>query len=211
MMLALVKTFATQGAPLVLLLDNVQWIDAASLQTLDHLLRACGSSRCWWWWRTAISVRFLGPPCRPRWRACRRRRNTSRRLYRPLSVKAVARAGRDFRTHSTGTADLATLIHEKPAATPLFVQEFFRRIVDDGLVVHNKYQGKWHYDLQAIRARHYTENVVTLVLNSSKEMPDETRRLLGSIACLGCTGELEMLCRVVGRSAAKSATRFIRR
>lgn len=82
MVLALVKTFATQGAPLVLLLDNVQWIDAASLQTLDHLLRACGASRCWWWWRTAISVRFLSPPCRPRWRACQRRRNTSRRLYR---------------------------------------------------------------------------------------------------------------------------------
>lgn len=83
------------------------------------------------------------------------------------------------------------------------MQEFFRRIVDDGLVVHNKYQGKWHYDLQAIRARHYTENVVTLVLEQLKEMPDETRRLLGSIACLGCTGELEMLCRVVGRSAAE--------
>lgn len=39
MVLALVKTFATRGAPLVLLLDDVQWIDAASLQTLDHLLR----------------------------------------------------------------------------------------------------------------------------------------------------------------------------
>lgn len=62
---------------------------------------------------------------------------------------------------------------------------------------------KWHYDLRAIRARHYTENVVTLVLEQLKEMPDETRRLLGSIACLGCTGELEMLCRVVGRSAAE--------
>lgn len=83
------------------------------------------------------------------------------------------------------------------------MQEFLRRIVDDGLVVHNKYQGKWHYDLRAIRARHYTENVVTLVLEQLKEMPDETRRLLGSIACLGCTGELEMLCRVVGRSAAE--------
>lgn len=83
------------------------------------------------------------------------------------------------------------------------MQEFFRRIVDDGLVVHNKYQGKWHYDLRAIRARHYTENVVTLVLEQLKEMPVETRRLLGCIACLGCTGELEMLCRVVGRSAAE--------
>jgi predicted ATPase len=39
------------------------------------------------------------------------------------------------------------------------------------------------YDLQAIRARHYTENVVTLVLEQLEELPDETRRLLGSIAC----------------------------
>lgn len=44
---------------------------------------------------------------------------------------------------------------------------------------------------------------MTLVLEQLKEMPDETRRLLGSIACLGCTGELEMLCRVVGQSAAE--------
>ena len=83
------------------------------------------------------------------------------------------------------------------------MHEFFRRIVDDGLVIHNKYQDKWRYDLQAIRARHYTENVVTLVLEQLKEMPEETRRLLGSIACLGGTGELEMMCRVVGMSVAE--------
>lgn len=83
------------------------------------------------------------------------------------------------------------------------MHEFFRRIVDDGLVVHNKYRDKWHYDLQAIRARHYTENVVTTVLEQLEELPDETRRLLGSIACLGGTGEMEMMCRVVGMSMAE--------
>lgn len=83
------------------------------------------------------------------------------------------------------------------------MHEFFRRIVDDGLVVHNKYQDKWHYDLQAIRARHYTENVVTLVLEQLEELPDETRRLLGSFACLGGKGEMEMICRVVGMSMAE--------
>jgi hypothetical protein len=119
-------------------------------------------------------------------------------------VKAVARwLATLFRTRSAATTDLATLIHEKTGGNPLFVHEFFRRIVDDGLVVHNKYQDKWHYDLQAIRARHYTENVVTLVLEQLEELPDETRRLLGSIACLGGTGEMEMICRVVGMSMAE--------
>ncbi|MGU0055524.1 serine/threonine protein kinase [Enterobacter hormaechei] len=205
MVLALAKTFATQGAPLVLLLDDAQRIDAASLQTLDHLLRARRHPAAGGGGAPRISVRFLIPPCRPRWRACRRRRNTPRRLCRsPLSVKAVARwLGGFFMPAVTAPPILPRSIHEKTGGNPLFVQEFFRRIVDDGLVVHNKYQGKWHYDLQAIRARHYTENVVTLVLEQLKEMPVETRRLLGCIACLGCTGELEMLCRVVGRSAAE--------
>jgi predicted ATPase len=35
MVLALVKTFASQGCPLVLVLDDLQWSDAASLQTLN--------------------------------------------------------------------------------------------------------------------------------------------------------------------------------
>ncbi len=43
MVLALVKTFASQGCPLVLLLDDLQWSDAASLQTLKHLLATCGA------------------------------------------------------------------------------------------------------------------------------------------------------------------------
>ena len=204
MVLALVKTFATQGAPLVLL-DDVQWIDAASLQTLDHLLRACGAIPL----LVVVAHRDLSSLSDPTLQTAlaslpEAAQHATTIVPQPLSVKAVARwLGEIFHARSTGTADLATLIHEKTGGNPLFVQEFFRRIVDDGLVVHNKYQGKWHYDLQAIRARHYTENVVTLVLEQLEEMPDETRRLLGSIACLGCTGELEMLCRVVGRSAAE--------
>ena len=205
MVLALVKTFATQGAPLVLLLDDVQWIDAASLQTLDYLLRACGAIPL----LVVVAHRDLSSLSDPSLQTAlaslpEAAQHAMTIVPQPLSVKAVARwLGGIFHARSTGTSDLATLIHEKTGGNPLFVQEFFRRIVDDGLVVHNKYQGKWHYDLQAIRARHYTENVVTLVLEQLKEMPDETRRLLGSIACLGCTGELEMLCRVVGQSAAE--------
>jgi predicted ATPase len=43
MVLALVKTFASQGCPLVLVLDDLQWSDAASLHTLKYLLVNCGN------------------------------------------------------------------------------------------------------------------------------------------------------------------------
>jgi predicted ATPase len=187
----------------VLVLDDLQWSDAASLQTLKYAgeLRRCpllvvaapGYQRVS---DAALQALLASLP--------EAAQNASEIVPQALSVKAVARwLATVFRTRSAATTDLATLIHEKTGGNPLFVHEFFRRIVDDGLVVHNKYQDKWHYDLQAIRARHYTENVVTLVLEQLEELPDETRRLLGSIACLGGTGEMEMICRVVGMSMAE--------
>lgn len=204
MVLALVKTFASQGCPLVLLLDDLQWSDAASLQTLKHLLVTCGAIPL----LVVVAHRDIGSLSDTVLQnqlesLAESAQNVVGITPQPLSVKAVARwLGTVFRARSA-TTDLAILIHEKTGGNPLFVHEFFRRIVDDGLVIHNKYQDRWQYDLQAIRARHYTENVVTLVLEQLEEMPEATRRLLGSIACLGCTGELEMLCRVVGISVAE--------
>lgn len=205
MALVLVRTFATQGRPLVLLLDDIQWIDAASLHLLRHLLLTSGPIPL----LTVVAHRESAAPGEsvlqqqlaslPDAAA-----KVTRVVPQPLNVKAVARwLAAIFHTRSACVMDLATLIHEKTGGNPLFVNEFFRRIVDDGLVVHNKYQDRWHYDLHAIRTRHYTENVVTLMLQQLKELPQETRRLLGSIACLGCTGELGMICRVLSMTQAE--------
>lgn len=200
MVLALVKSFASQGCPLVLLLDDIHWIDAASLQILEYLLTQGSTVPI----LLVVAYRDASALEQPLANLHRASRNTTELRPEALSVKAVSRWLADiFHTRSASTADLAGLIHEKTGGNPLFVHEFFRRIVDDGLVTHNKYQDKWCYDLGAIRARHYTENVVTLVLQQLEEMPEETRRLLGSIACLGGSGELDIVCRVVGMSVAE--------
>lgn len=92
MVLALVKTFATQGAPLVLLLDNVQWIDAASLQTLDHLLRACGAIPL----LVVVAHRDLSSLSEPTLQTAlaslpEAAQHATTIVPQPLSVKAVAR------------------------------------------------------------------------------------------------------------------------
>ena len=159
----------------MLVLDDLQWSDAASLHTLKHLLVTCGAIPL----LLVVAHRDIGSLSEPTLQQQlaslpEAAQNATEIVPQALSVKAVARwLATIFRARSAATTDLATLIHEN-RGNPLFVHEFFRRIVDDGLVVHNKYQDKWHYDLQAIRARHYTENVVTRCLSSSKSCP--TRR-----------------------------------
>jgi predicted ATPase len=78
MVLALVKTFASQGCPLVLVLDDLQWSDAASLQTLNALLVNCGAIPL----LVVVAHRDIGSlsdaTLQRCWRACRRRRKRER-------------------------------------------------------------------------------------------------------------------------------------
>ncbi|AHY08041.1 ATP-binding sensor histidine kinase [Serratia plymuthica] len=202
MIVSLVNTFATPGCPLVLLIDDIHWIDAASLQVLEYLLKNSDALPL------LLVVALRDPSSTDNLSASEalgRLRDAAQRkidiIPAPLSVKAVARWLADvFQRRSTDTLDLARLIHEKTGGNPLFVHEFFKRIVDDGLVTHNKYQGKWYYDVPTIQARHYTENVVGLVLQQLEKMPEETRKLLGSLACLGSSGELGTISRVLNLS-----------
>ncbi|EPR9086866.1 trifunctional serine/threonine-protein kinase/ATP-binding protein/sensor histidine kinase [Cronobacter dublinensis] len=199
MVLALVKTFATPGRPLVLLLDDLQWADAASLDILDYLLQNCAAV-------PLLMVVAYRDEHRQRdaFAGLAASAQQSTALHpTPLPVKAVARwLATLLHTTPACTADLAALIHEKTGGNPLFMHEFFRRIVDDGLVTYNAYQERWSYSLQTIRTHHYTENVLALVLQQLEGLPPETQKLLGGMACLGCTGELSTVSGVVGMSIA---------
>lgn len=204
MISALVHTFATPGCPLVLLLDDIQWIDEASLHVLESLLKNSHTL-------PLLLVIALREPESTENAALTAAiagfRQAAQRsidiITTPLSVKDVSRwLAETFQQRATDTADLGKLIHQKTGGNPLFMKAFFKRIVDDGLVTHNKYQGKWHYDLSAIQQRHYTENVVSLVLEQLGKMPETTRTLLGSLACLGSRGELSLIGRVLCLSDA---------
>ncbi|MSE19360.1 hypothetical protein GKC49_30945, partial [Pantoea agglomerans] len=78
-----------------------------------------------------------------------------------------------------------------------------RQAVDDGVIVYRQNPLKWHYDSQALIARQYTDNVATLVLNQLARMPEATRQLLGSLACLGASGELSLLSHINATSVSR--------
>ncbi len=191
----LMEAFATAECPLVLLIDDIHWIDQASLQLLEYLTSASGALPLLMVVAHSDTDAFPDGSGQPLLKTLRA---DARHLVdirpEPLSVKAVSRwLAEIFQTRTAGLHELATLIHEKTGGNPLFTHEFFQRIVKDGLISHNKKQGKWYYDLPAIRARNYTENVASLVLLQLAEMPQQARRLLGCLACVGGTGKPALL------------------
>lgn len=191
----LVEAFATPDCPLVLLIDDIQWIDQASLHLLKHLISSSESLPLLIVvsWPDPDGFPASGePPLLPKLRA-----GASYVLElrpEPLSVKGLSRwLAELLQTRAAGLGELAALIHEKTGGNPLFSHEFLQRIVKDGLLAHSPQHGKWHYDVAAIRARDYTENVASLVLRQLAEMPPPTRKLLGCLACVGGTGKPVLL------------------
>jgi len=205
---SMIKALANPGRPLVILIDDLHWADQASLPLLQHLLSldeaiplmVVVAHRD----RTSLPCPLIAA------HLTRLRTSVSRSVDispDPLSVKKIAGwlAGL-FHVRPVLANDLAQVIREKTGGNPLFTGEFVRQAVEDRLIGQPHSSGKWHYDLEAIKACQYTENVASRVLQQLETIPVNTRKLLGHVACLGGSGELLLSATVLNLSVEKLKT-----
>ncbi|WP_428944420.1 trifunctional serine/threonine-protein kinase/ATP-binding protein/sensor histidine kinase [Pantoea sp. FN060301] len=200
---SLVKAFTAPGRPLVMLIDDVHWADRATLQLLQNLLNLSEDLPL----LLIISHRDpVSLPC-PDVAAnlvkiCSAAARKVTITPEPLSVKSIARwLASLFHTRSSVTTELAQLIHEKTDGNPLFTHEFYRQAVRDGLITHH--MTKWAYDRNAIKVCHYAENVTSGVLQQLQTLSPAVRNLLGKVACLGGSGELLLLSKILAIPVGK--------
>lgn len=192
----LVSAFATQGCPLLLLVDDVHWLDPASQQLLDYLLRYSASLPL----LMVVSHRddVAGVES---WLAPLRASADKVVEIRPaaFSVKTLTRwLSERLLARRAATLELAKLVHEKTAGNPLFTRQFLKQLIEDNLLVPGRSPGKWHYDAGRIRELHYTENVASLILQQLAKLPPQTQTLLGSLACFGASGDAAQLSQLLG-------------
>ncbi|MCZ4061461.1 AAA family ATPase [Pantoea sp. LMR881] len=194
----LIKAFATAELPLVILIDDIHWADEASLHLFENLFKHHEAIPL----MLIVTQRDLASlPCSLIHAHLTRLRHAANNVVEimpePLTVKAVARwLASVLHVRASTTTGLAQLIHEKTGGNPLFVQEFYQQAALDGLITSAKHTGKWSYDRKAIMARRYTENVASRVMQQLSVMPEQTKDLLGSLACLGGSGNLTLLSQV---------------
>ena len=95
---------------------------------------------------------------------------------------------------------LAQLIHEKTAGNPFFVVQFMSALAEEGLLTFDHGDARWSWDLNRIRAKGYTENVVDLMVEMLNRLPVETQKALSQLACIGNSAEFTLLTMVYQRS-----------
>jgi predicted ATPase len=125
------------------------------------------------------------------------------RVLAPLGLEDVGQLIADaMHCASERVAPLASLVHEKTAGNPFFTIQFVATLAEERLLVADHGQGCWSWDLERIRAKGYTDNVVDLMLGKLRRLPAGTQDALQFLACLGNSAAIGTLALVRGGGEA---------
>jgi len=202
--LRLLRAFATPERPLVLVVDNVQWLDPAAVLLLEQVVGLAADLPV----MLVLAVRshMGGAPGR---HAGLGTRLAGRAAFfhevalDGLPLPVLERLLADIFGAQPGIAALAALVRHKTAGHPYFVRRFVQAIADDGQVRHAA--GAWRFDLDQIAARGFTDNMAGLALQRLARLPLTLHPVLGTIAILGQPASSSLLVRVFEVDAVQLA------
>jgi PAS domain S-box-containing protein len=199
------SVFARSEHPLALFLDDLQWLDTATLDLLEDLL-------------TQPDVRHLmligayrdnevdsTHPLMRKLEGIRRAGAAVREIVlAPLTREDLGQLiGDSLHSEPDPVTPLAQLVHEKTYGNPFFVIQFLSGLADEALLTFEYSRGRWSWDLNRIQAKDYTDNVIDLMVRKLNRLPLETRKALLEFACLGNSAEISTLSIVHGTSEEK--------
>ena len=187
--------FADKKHPLAIFLDDLQWLDAATLKLLEHLI-------------THPDVRHLliigafrdnevstSHPLMQTLDAIRATEAVVREIVlAPLSLDDVTQFVADTLHCEHARAEpLARLVYDKTLGNPFFAIQFLTALAEEGLLTFDADAAAWIWDLPRICAKGYTDNVVDLMVGKLKRLPDATQERFKQLACLGNVAEIATL------------------
>ncbi len=186
--------YASKEKPLVILLDDVQWADTASLQLLNYLGRRMKEER----------IMIIGtyrdlelsddhPLSRLLLDLNRERVLTKIPLDR-LSKEHVASIIMNYLGGGGVAHELVVLIHSRTGGNPFFVEEILRSLLEQGQI----YKSEKGWTIREIGEMEIPSSIRALIRQRISRLGEDTARLLSAGATIGTDFEYELLRRVSG-------------
>jgi PAS domain S-box-containing protein len=194
--------FGRPEHPLALFLDDLQWLDTATLELLERLIadpdlrhvlligayrdNEVSSSHPLMWTLAAIDKAGA----------------TSQEIVlAPLGLDDVERLIADaLHCEPISARQLARLVYEKTNGNPFFAIQLLTALAEEDLLRFDRGAAAWIWDLDRIRAKGYSDSVVDLMVGKLQRLSGGTQIALQQFACLGNVAEAAALGLVSGQS-----------
>src|SRR6266487_1605401 len=182
-----VSALAQREHPLVVFLDDLQWVDAATLDLLHGLLSGPGIQHLLL--IGAYRDNEVDDSHLLTWAVHRLEASgghVSRLSLGPLALPDLTSFLCDTFHREPGYIEpLAALIQKKTEGNPFFVIQFLQMLKQEGLLTFEPDHGGWSFGLDAIAAAGVTDNVVDLMTGKIRRLSATGQHVLTMAACVG--------------------------
>jgi diguanylate cyclase (GGDEF)-like protein len=208
--------------PVVIFLDDLQWADSASLKLIELTM-------------TDLNVKgllFIGAyrdneldPAHPLLDTLDNIRKENLRLkeagisfksdnvhtivIEPLELACVLQLCCDTMNRKPEEVqEFAKLILKKTRGNPFFINQLLYSLYTDKIInfIHNN--GKWEWEHKSLVNYHISDNVVDLMINKIKSLPNEMQQMLQLASCAGHTFNLDSLS-VISKKSKKNISKIL--
>ncbi len=200
-----VKAISQKEHPLVMFIDDWQWADSASLNVLKMLLTdpdlhyflLIGAYR--------DNEVDASHPFAMTLEALQKQQAVINTLkldnlsYQEVNALIVDALHGD----SASVASLTTLVYDKTLGNAFFTTEFLKALYEEELLDFDFDSQAWYWDLDQIRLKGMSNNVVELMVDKIQKFPLETQTVLTLAACVGSQFDLQILS-LIHKHSAKS-------
>ena len=184
---AFLRVFAQSQHPLVLFLDDLQWIDTATLALVEDLVGR----------RETRHLLLIGAyrdnevgPSQPLAIALDALRGAGTRVNEivlsALELNDVCRLiASAVHSDEQHVRPLARLVAEKTGGNPFFTIQFLTELAAEALLSFDPSIAAWNWNVERIGAKGYTDNIAQLMVAKLQRLPAAVQEALKELACLG--------------------------
>ena len=205
-----IGVFARPEHPLALFLDDLQWLDAATLDLLEDLLTRSDLPNLLLIGAYRDNEVDASHPLGRKLAAIKDAGGSVREItLAPLGREHLRQLIVDALHCEPDPAEpVAQLVLEKSGGNPFFAIQLVTSLAEEGVLSFDHDAGRWSCDLDRIQAKAYADNVVDLMVGKLIRLPAETRRALEALSCIGNAAEISILSIVLEASAEQVKAMF---
>ena len=190
-----IDAITPEEQPLVLFLDDMQWADQGSLDLLSKLVTSpqkrhlliIGSYRDN---EAAATLRMQNLVEQTKQAGG----NTHSIGIGPLFEDDVLKLLENtLHTKAEKCRGLGKLLMNKTNGNAFFLRQLLTRLYEDHVINFDSQNAQWLWNIKEINSHPVSANVVSLMIDKLKQLPDKTQQLLRAASCMGNQFDLRIL------------------
>jgi predicted ATPase len=195
-----IKVFAAEEHPLVLFIDDMQWIDNASLKLLEMLFEEtemkyfliAGAYRS-----NEVDSYHVFSGLLNKLKKMNLQFNNI--LLKSLSYENITEFVLDtFHCDKTDAIEFSKVIVSKSNGNPFYFLEYLKMLNKEEVI---KFENGWKWDIEKIKKSKITDNVVELMSEKIEKLPEEALVILKIVCSVGIKVSLNILSMVMEKDA----------